>query len=70
MNSSVPDDLRAFGSTSESMGELIRKQRDTGKLRGLLLEGAASPVEGAFDDACFARLRRRVLDRVRRITKL
>jgi antitoxin ParD1/3/4 len=52
MNISLPDDLKAFvdaqvaehayGSSSEYLRELIRKQRDVEKLRGLLLEGANS----------------------------
>ena len=52
MNISLPDDLKAFvdaqvaehayGSSSEYLRELIRKQRDVEKLRGLLLEGAHS----------------------------
>lgn len=80
MNISLPEDLRdfvdqqvrerAFGSTSEYMRELIRKQRDIEKLRGLLLEGAASPVEGEFDADYFAGLRQRVHDRARTSAKL
>lgn len=69
MNISLPDELRAFvdqqvsehgfGSTSEYVRDLIRKQRDIEKLRALLLEGANSPVEGVMDDAWFASLRKR-----------
>ena len=69
MNISLPLELKAFvdeqvaehgfGSTSEYLRDLIRKQRDIAKLRGLLLEGANSPVVGAMDDAWFASLRKR-----------
>ena len=64
MNISLPDDLKAFvdeqvaehayGSTSEYLRELIRKQRDVEKLRGLLLagpgSGPATPMEPDFFD--------------------
>lgn len=70
MNISLPDDLRAFvdeqvrerafGSTSEYVRDLLRKQRDMARLRALLEEGAASPVEGEFDDDYFDRLRDRI----------
>ena len=61
MNISLPDDLKAFvdaqvaehayGSSSEYLRELIRKQRDVEKLRGLLLEGAHSgPSEPVTPD--------------------
>lgn len=52
MNISLPDDLkgfidqqvseRAYGSASEYLRELIRKQRDVAQLRTLLLEGLNS----------------------------
>lgn len=52
MNIFLPDELKAFvdaqvaehayGSTSEYLRELIRKQRDVEKLRAMLLEGANS----------------------------
>lgn len=64
MNISLPDDLKAFvdaqvaehayGSSSEYLRELIRKQRDVEKLRGLLLDGLNSgppvPMEAGFFD--------------------
>jgi antitoxin ParD1/3/4 len=64
MNISLPDDLKAFvdaqvaehayGSSSEYLRELIRKQRDVEKLRGLLLDGLNSgppiPMEADFFD--------------------
>ena len=52
MNISLPDELKQFidaqvsehgyGSTSEYLRDLIRKQRDVEKLRGMLLEGVNS----------------------------
>jgi antitoxin ParD1/3/4 len=76
MNVSLPESLKAFvdeqvgergyGSSSEYVRDLIRKEQDRAHLRGLLLEGAASrpspPVEGAYFDA----LRRRLSRRARR----
>lgn len=64
MNISLPDDLKAFvdaqvaehayGSTSEYLRDLIRKQRDVEKLRGMLLDGfnsgPATPMEPDFFD--------------------
>ena len=73
MNISLPDDLKAFvdaqvaehayGSSSEYLRELIRKQRDIEKLRGLLLEGLESgppaPMETDFFDKMRAQARAR-----------
>jgi antitoxin ParD1/3/4 len=64
MNISLPESLRNFvetqvdergyGTTSEYLRELIRKEQDRLQLRGLLLEGAASAPaeleESFFDD--------------------
>ena len=75
MNISLPDDLKAFvdaqvvehayGSSSEYLRELIRKQRDVEKLRGLLMDGLNSgqpiPMEADF----FDKLREKDLARVR-----
>ena len=67
MNISLPDDLKAFvdaqvaehayGSTSEYLRELIRKQRDVEKLRGMLLEGFNSGPGQVADETFFAGLR-------------
>jgi antitoxin ParD1/3/4 len=67
MNVSLTDDLREFvdaqvdagsySSTSEYIRDLIRRDRDRGALKALLLEGAASPAVGEFDGAYFERLR-------------
>ena len=72
MNISLPESLRSFvddqigargyGSVSEYVRELIRRERDRQNLRELLLEGAASPRAGMADAAYFDRLRSRVRD--------
>jgi antitoxin ParD1/3/4 len=69
MNISLPDSLKTFvdeqvsqrgyGTSSEYVRELIRKDQDRQQLRGLLLEGAASAPAGPADAAYFDRLRRR-----------
>jgi len=69
MNVSLPDDLRiyvdnrvdsaGFGSTSEYVRALIRRDRDRQHLRDLLLEGAGSPIVSTADGAYFADLRER-----------
>lgn len=70
MNISLPDSLKAFvdeqvsqrgyGTSSEYVRELIRKDQERQHLRGLLLEGAASAPAGPADPTYFERLRRRV----------
>ncbi len=75
MNISLPDTLKSFvdeqvsqrgyGTSSEYVRELIRKDRDRLHLRGLLLAGAASAPAAAVDAAYFAGLR----DRVRKAVK-
>ncbi len=74
MNISLPDDLKAFvdaqvaehayGSSSEYLRELIRKQRDVEKLRGLLMDGLNSgppvPMEADFFDKLREKARTRV----------
>ncbi|ESY77502.1 hypothetical protein X740_24070 [Mesorhizobium sp. LNHC221B00] len=69
MNISLPDSLkhfvdrqvtdRGYGTSSEYVRELIRRDRDRQLLRGLLLEGASSAPGTAIDDDYFAALRRR-----------
>lgn len=70
MNISLPDGLkeyvdeqvaeRGYGTSSEFMRELIRKDQDRQHLRKLLLEGAESPLEGLADSAYFDSLRARI----------
>ncbi len=69
MNISLPDSLKAFideqleargfGTTSEYVRELIRKDRDRQRLRAVLLEGAASEPGAPADAAYFEGLRAR-----------
>jgi len=70
MNISLPDSLKTFvdeqvsqrgyGTSSEYVRELIRKDQERQHLRGLLLEGAASAPAAPADAAYFEDLRRRV----------
>ena len=71
MNISLPETLKSFvdeqvnqrgyGTSSEYVRELIRKDQDRQHLRGLLLAGAASaptaPIDGDYFDALRARVR-------------
>lgn len=69
MNISLPDTLKSFvdeqvsqrgyGTSSEYVRELIRKDQDRLQLRGLLLVGAASAPTVATDAAYFDKLRAR-----------
>ena len=76
MNISLPDTLKSFvdeqvsqgcyGTSSEYVRELIRKDQDRLQLRGLLLAGAASAPAAPADPAHFEGLR----DRVRKAAKV
>lgn len=69
MNVSLPDTLREFvdeqvatgnyGTHSEYVRELIRRERDRLRLREALLQGAESAPSAVADDAFFDRLRAR-----------
>ena len=69
MNVSLPDELKTFvdaqvdegnyGSTSEYVRDLIRRDHDRRQLREALLEGARSPLGTNADAAYFALLRAR-----------
>ena len=73
MNISLPEALKSFvdeqvasrgyGTSSEYVRELIRKDQDRQRLRGLLLKGAASapgsPANEAYFDGLRERARRR-----------
>jgi antitoxin ParD1/3/4 len=69
MNISLPDELRDFveeqvkrgyGTSSEYVRELIRRDQDRLRLRSLLLAGAASPPAVPADQTYFKRLRKRL----------
>lgn len=70
MNISLPDTLkafvdaqvekRAFGTSSEYVRELIRKDQDRARLRELLLDGADSAPAAPADGVYFKELRDRV----------
>jgi antitoxin ParD1/3/4 len=63
MNISLPDALkekRGYGTSSEYVRELIRRDQDRLQLRGLLLAGAASAQSDPVDDSYFDGLRKRV----------
>lgn len=73
MNISLPEAMKAFideqvsqrgyGTSSEFVRELIRKEQDRQALRRLLLEGAASAPAGEADAAWFEELRARARQR-------
>jgi len=75
MNVSLPNELRTFveeqvragnfGSTSEYVRELIRRDRDRQKLRELLLDGARSPISRDADADFFQELRSELDERAR-----
>lgn len=70
MNISLPDSLkifvddqvsqRGYGTSSEYVRELIRRDQDRLQLRGLLLAGAASAPAAPADAAYFTSLRAHV----------
>lgn len=69
MNISLPDALKSFvdeqvasrgyGTSSEYVRELIRKDQDRQQLRRLLLDGASSPPTAPFGSGDFDALRER-----------
>jgi len=75
MNISLPDALktfvdeqvalRGFGTSSEYVRELIRKDQDRQHLRTLLIDGAASAATAPADKSYFGELRARVRRRSR-----
>lgn len=70
MNISLPDSLKSFvdeqvserryGTSSEYVSELIRKDQDRQQLRKLLVRGGESPQTGVADSHYFESLRARV----------
>ncbi len=73
MNVSLPDGLKSFvdeqvatrgyRTSSEYVRELIRRDRDRQRLRGLLLEGAQSSPASTADGRYFDGLRERARGR-------
>ena len=73
MNISLPEALKVFvdeqvashgyGTSSEYVRELIRRDQDRQRLRSLLLEGASSNLAGLADKAYFNGLRERARSR-------
>lgn len=73
MNISLPDELKqfvdeqvaehAYGSASEYLRELIRKQRDVERLRNLLLDGANSGPATQMEPDFFDKMRHRARTR-------
>ena len=73
MNISLPEPLKRFvdnqveggsyGTSSEYVRTLIRKEQDRESLRKLLLDGANSALGPVADEAYFAALRDRAVDR-------
>ncbi|NDZ14889.1 hypothetical protein C7T35_04750 [Variovorax sp. WS11] len=72
MNVSLPEAMKSFvdeqvvergyGTSSEYVRELIRKDQQRLQLRSLLLQGGLSAPAAAADDAYFDGLRKRVRD--------
>jgi antitoxin ParD1/3/4 len=70
MNISLPDALKSFvdvqvahrgyGTSSEYVRELIRKDQQVQQLRALLLAGAQSPAQEVVTPAYFDSLRQKV----------
>jgi len=67
MNISLPHDMkdfvdrqvteRGYGTSSEFLRDLIRREQDRQQMRQLLFDGAASPRAGEVDAAYFDALR-------------
>jgi len=76
MNISLPEALKTFvdeqvkqrgyGTSSEYVRELIRRDQDRTHLRALILAGASSAPAEPADQAYFARLRTAVHDAAKR----
>lgn len=76
MNISLPDELKSFvdhriqtegyGSSSEYMRELIRRDRDRAQFRQYLLDGIDAKPLGKMDAAYFATLRRQLRTAVKK----
>ena len=70
INASLPESLREFvdqqvgrtgyGTPSEYVRELVRRDQERLQLRALIIDGARSPITGEADARYFAGLRRRI----------
>jgi antitoxin ParD1/3/4 len=70
MNGSLPDELKScvdeqvgaggYGSTSEYVRDLIRRDKDRQQLRTILLDGAASPQGPVADATYFTSVREHI----------
>lgn len=70
MNISLPDSLKNFvdtqvsqghyGTSSEYVRELIRKDQERQQLRTLLLDGGRAEIQGHFDQSYFDGLRKKI----------
>jgi antitoxin ParD1/3/4 len=70
MNISLPEELKifvdqrlqsqAYGTSSEYIRELIRRDRDRVQFREFLLEGVRSSPDGPMDQAYFDSLRQQI----------
>lgn len=75
MNISLPEALKEFvdrkvngagyGTASEYVRELIRRDQERTRLRDLLLQGAQAPVAGTVDEEYFERLRADIRQRAK-----
>ena len=74
MNISLPETLKTFvdsqvsegdyGSSSEYMRDLLRKEKDRVRLRGLLMDGIESElIEEPMDAPYFDKLRKRIAEK-------
>ena len=73
MNISLPDSMKAYvdqrvsqegyGTSSEYVRELIRRDKDRSQLRAMMLNGMDSAVTGQADAAYFQSLRQRAEQR-------
>ena len=74
MNISLPDTLKSFvdsqvsegdyGSSSEYMRNLLRKEQDRVRLRRLLMEGMESElIEEPMDSRYFDKMRKRIAEK-------
>ncbi len=76
MNVSLPESLKSYvdyqvanggyGTSSEYIRDLIRRDQERNRLKNLLLEGAVSPPAGVADAAFFEALRHRVRNRAQK----